>query len=200
MIKQPIVLFVSLITSACLILALSQTWLAPRITANKNKAKQHILAEAIDPHSYNNDLLHSAEALNERMTVYRASLDQKVHTILLETSTSQGYNGKITLLLTVRADQSLAGVRILQHQETPGLGDKIELKHSPWILNFTDKSLQHPRRQDWRVKKDGGVFDSWTGATITPRAVVEGVAEGLEFIQSHYDYLFTNQINLKNHE
>ena len=93
-------------------------------------------------------------------------------------------------MIGVYADGTLAGVRVLAHKETPGLGDGIDEKHSPWILAFTGKSLENPLLDRWKVKKDGGVFDQFTGATITPRAVVKATQRFLEYVQTHQDVLF----------
>jgi len=101
-----------------------------------------------------------------------------------------GYSGSIHLLIGVYADGTLAGVRVLAHRETPGLGDPIEERRSPWILSFTGKSLANPPPERWKVKKDGGVFDQFTGATVTPRAVVGAVRRFLEYVQIHHERLF----------
>jgi len=93
----------------------------------------------------------------------------------------------------VNRDGTVAGVRILLHKETPGLGDKIELKKHQWILSFNGKSLQVPVIEEWKVKKDGGVFDQFAGATITPRAVVGQVKHVLEFVAANQQTLFTDQ-------
>ncbi len=101
-----------------------------------------------------------------------------------------GYSGSIQLLIGVYADGTLAGVRVLAHRETPGLGDAIEARRSPWILSFNGKSLANPPPERWKVKKDGGVFDQFTGATVTPRAVVRAVRQFLEYVQIHHERLF----------
>jgi Na+-translocating ferredoxin:NAD+ oxidoreductase subunit G len=101
-----------------------------------------------------------------------------------------GYSGSIHLLIGVYADGTLAGVRVLAHRETPGLGDVIEERRSPWILAFAGKSLANPPPERWKVKKDGGVFDQFTGATVTPRAVVGAVRRFLEYVQIHHERLF----------
>ena len=88
-------------------------------------------------------------------------------------------------MVGIHLDGTLAGVRVLSHNETPGLGDKLELRKHPWILSFNGKSLGTPPREGWLVKKDGGEFDQFTGATITPRAVVKRVLKTLEFYQEH---------------
>ena len=101
-----------------------------------------------------------------------------------------GYNGPIELLMAVDPDENLAGVRVLKHQETPGLGDLIETRKSFWMLSFTGKSLSNPPSGDWRIRRDGGLFDQFTGATITPRAVVEAVHNGLAVVHDHRERLF----------
>ena len=100
-----------------------------------------------------------------------------------------GYSGDIRLIIGIRADGTLAGVRVTAHNETPGLGDKVELRKHPWILSFEGRSLRNPPRDQWQVKKDGGVFDQFTGATITPRAVVRKVRDTLQFYREHGDEL-----------
>lgn len=120
-------------------------------------------------------------------TFYRARLHDKVSAIILFTHTS-GYSGDIALLVAIKADGELSGVRVLSHTETPGLGDSIEQAKSDWILGFNGLSLTHPDNAGWAVKKDGGQFDAFTGATITPRAVVKGVFETLQLFKAHQDY------------
>lgn len=96
----------------------------------------------------------------------------------------RGYAGEVALLMAVDADGRVLGVRVLKHAETPGLGDKIDRAKSAWIDGFTGKSLGEPAPAQWAVKKDGGVFDAFAGATVTPRAVVRGVRAGLEFFSA----------------
>ena len=86
-------------------------------------------------------------------------------------------------------DNSIAGVRVVSHQETPGLGDKIELRKSPWILSFNGLSLENTQAKDWTVKKNGGKFDGFTGATITPRSVTHSIARTLNYHQLFIDQL-----------
>ena len=100
-----------------------------------------------------------------------------------------GYSGVIKILLGINDKGELTGVRVLSHTETPGLGDNIDLTKSNWVLSFDGKSLNNPDEKGWHVKKDGGEFDSFTGATITPRAVVKGVHEALVLFQKHQDEL-----------
>jgi H+/Na+-translocating ferredoxin:NAD+ oxidoreductase subunit G len=123
-------------------------------------------------------------------TVYRARKNGKPVAAVLTTIAPNGYNGKIKLLVGIDFNGSLTGVRVIQHKETPGLGDKIDLKKADWILNFNGLSLSNPDESRWKVKKDGGDFDQFTGATITPRAVVGAVKKALLYFNTHRDALF----------
>lgn len=123
---------------------------------------------------------------------FRARSQGKVSSIAMFAETS-GYSGTIHLLLGINANGEITGVRAISHTETPGLGDNIELSKSNWILSFNGKTLQKPNEQGWHVKKDGGDFDSFTGATITPRAVVKGVHESLVLFQKHKAYFLDEQ-------
>lgn len=150
------------------------------------------LAQVVPADHYDNDLL--AEPLQipndrgEPLTVYRGTRDSQVSALAWEIS-GQGYAGEVRLILGVDAGGNILGVRVLSHAETPGLGDKIEAGKSDWILKFDGLSLGDPPAERWGVKKDGGRFDQFSGATITPRAVVGAIKEGLEFFANHRDEL-----------
>jgi Na+-translocating ferredoxin:NAD+ oxidoreductase subunit G len=122
---------------------------------------------------------------------YRARLKGKPSAVVLESVAPDGYSGKIALILAVRANGELAGVRVVAHKETPGLGDYIELPKSPWIKGFDDKSREVYKDADWKVKKDGGKFDYMAGATITPRAVVKAVNKALIYFGENRDKLLS---------
>ena len=98
---------------------------------------------------------------------------------IIRTRTKQGYNGEISLWVGIDDRGTITGVRVIDHRETPGLGDPISLDVSDWVLGFNGKSLTSPANQFWKVKKDGGEFDQFTGATITPRAIVSAVHDTL---------------------
>lgn len=170
----------------------------PTVEANERAATLKQLNLLVDKQTYDNDLLASKQVLPaadfgsaEDVTVYRASQQGVPVAALFIVSAADGYSGKIRLAVGIRADQTLAGVRVLAHKETPGLGDKIEADKHPWILSFAEKSLQNPAPPLWAVRKDGGEFDQFTGATITPRAVVGAVKRTLEWSQHHFTSLFT---------
>lgn len=129
----------------------------------------------------------------EPVTVYRARRAGEPVAVVLSPVAPDGYSGDIRLLVGINRDGTLAGVRVTSHHETPGLGDPIEESRSDWILKFTGRSLQDPTEAQWKVKKDGGVFDQFTGATITPRAVVKAVRNALIYFQEHQDELFAPQ-------
>ncbi len=123
-------------------------------------------------------------------TVYRARLRGEPVAAIFNSIAPDGYNGKIHLLVGVYTDGNLAGVRVVKHAETPGLGDALEIRKSPWIDDFAGKSLTNPSQDRWRVKRDGGDFDQFTGATITPRAVVAAVRNTLLHYQQNADMIF----------
>jgi len=125
---------------------------------------------------------HGAPAETE---IYRATKDGKIVAVAYEYMASGGYGGPIRLMLGIAPDGKLLGVRVISHKETPGLGDKIEAAKNEWITRFTGLSLGNPPAEKWKVKKDGGQFDQFSGATITPRAVVGGIRQGLEFFATN---------------
>ncbi|MGL6160860.1 electron transport complex subunit RsxG [Microbulbifer sp.] len=117
--------------------------------------------------------------------------DGGVFAVIIPSVAPDGYSGPIALLVGVNRDGTVAGVRVTSHSETPGLGDKVDLKKSDWILSFNGQSLQNPPRDQWKVQKDGGAFDQFTGATITPRAVVNQVRTVLDFVAEHREEIFS---------
>ncbi len=169
-----------------------------QIAANEKAALLQRLHEIIPPEAYDNDLLADfAEVSNEALgtlqaqTVYLARKHGQPAGVVLSVVAPHGYNGPIKLLVGIREDGTLFGVRTVSHRETPGLGDKIELRHSNWITKFDGRSIGNPPDKGWAVKRDGGVFDQFTGATITPRAVVEAVRQALVYFSQHKKELFS---------
>jgi electron transport complex protein RnfG len=122
--------------------------------------------------------------------VYRARLRGEPVAVVFNSIAPNGYSGKIHLLVGVYFDGSVAGVRAIKHAETPGLGDAIEIQKSPWVLDFDGKSLDNLVGARWSVERDGGDFDQFTGATITPRAVVQAVKKTLLYYENNADNLF----------
>ncbi len=124
-------------------------------------------------------------ALRENTLAYRVIADGRAIGIILPAIARDAYNGDIDLLVGIRINGAISGVHVLQHRETPGLGDKIELRISDWILAFEGRSLTSTTPAAWTVQKAGGDFDQFTGATITPRAVIQKVRDALLFFQQN---------------
>ena len=139
------------------------------------------------PGQYENDLLKDTLTLNGpngEVTVYRARRAGQVEALVYKVS-GNGYAGAIDCIMGVDRTGRITGVRVIKHKETPGLGDKIEAAKNRWIFAFEGKYLGDPPLEKWAVKKDGGVFDQFAGATITPRGVVKAVKGGLEFFEKN---------------
>lgn len=174
-----------------------------RIKASERAAAQKALLQIVPLERHNNDLLvdtHEIPAefwdelgLKKGGNINLARDQGNIVAAIIPAVAPDGYSGKISMMVGVNMDGTLAGVRVLTHTETPGLGDKVDLKKSDWILGFNGKSLQQPTVERWTVKKDGGHFDAFTGATITPRAVVAAVKRTLVF----FDKIKPRLINSK---
>jgi len=152
-----------------------------------------IPADKLDNDIVNDSIVIAASSLlgtDNKSLVYRARLRGEPVAVVFNSIAPNGYSGKIYLLVGVYFDGSIAGVRAIKHAETPGLGDAIEIQKSPWIRDFDAKSLDNLTRLRWSVKSDGGVFDQFTGATITPRAVIQAVKNTLLYYEKNTDGLF----------
>ena len=110
--------------------------------------------------------------------------------VILPATARDGYSGDIRTLVGIRLDGSISGVRVVSHHETLGLGDLVDLRRSDWVRGFDNRSLTDPPPIGWNVKKNGGVFDQFTGATITPRAVIHATRRALEYAKLHKVSLF----------
>jgi electron transport complex protein RnfG len=154
---------------------------------------QATLGQVLPAELYDNDILAHRKFIEapgeetgfDRTEVYVARKNGEVTGVAFKLLALGGYSGAVTLMMGIDRDGKILGVRVIAHAETPGLGDKIETQKSNWILGFAGRSLENTPSQGWRVKKDGGDFDQFAGATVTPRAVVRGVAGGLRFFERH---------------
>jgi len=146
------------------------------------------ISQVVPKNLYDNDILADRIELSagdgQPIIVYRARRRGRVIAVAYQVS-GPGYGREILLIMGIEVNGNLLGVRVLSHGETPGLGDKIEPKKDDWILGFEGLSLKSPTPDKWTVKKDGGHFDQFAGATITPRSVVRAVKEGLEFFEAN---------------
>jgi electron transport complex protein RnfG len=173
------------ITSALLAIGNKQTY--PDIELRHMEDMKRSISQVIPPDLHTNDLLKDVlhfKTHGETKDIYLAKSDGKVKAVAFRTTT-QGYGGAIDLIIGIKRNGDITGTRILSHNETPGLGDKIEAKKDHWIFAFTGLSLKNPGESQWKVKKDGGYFDQFTGATITPRAVVKAVKTSLVFFRNN---------------
>ncbi|MEZ3184763.1 electron transport complex subunit RsxG [Pseudomonas sp. LM13] len=171
---------------------LLQQGTAERIQAAERAAQVRALGEILPAGSYDNHLLDDSVLVQDRLLGNRSPLpayvaikDGRPTAVILQAIAPDGYSGAIHLLVGIHADGRVAGVRVIGHRETPGLGDKIELAKSPWIRSFEGKSLTSPEADGWAVRKDRGEFDQFAGATITPRAVVGAVHRALQYFDAH---------------
>jgi electron transport complex protein RnfG len=186
------------------IIAVTQTLTADLITANEREFEARALYELVPESLRDNDLLETANAvelptisdtqllrLNREANWYQAQMNGDVTAVILPFVAPEGYTEPIRLIAAIDTSGTLLGVRVITHKETPGLGDQIETSKSDWIYTFNGESFDTIEPDQWQVKKDGGVFDSMTGATITPRAIVRAVARTLTFFETNREVLLT---------
>ncbi len=181
-----------------------------KIAAAEKKAAQKALSEIVLPDRHNNDMLEEtwqipeshlkALGLTAPASIHIAKQNEDAVAVVIPSTAPDGYSGDIKLIVGINVDGSIAGVRVLSHKETPGLGDKVDLNKNNWILGFNNTSLNAPDLSAWKVKKDGGAFDQFTGATITPRAVVKRVKHTLEYFTAHRDEILGSTISANENE
>lgn len=182
-----------------IILASTDSLTRDKIAESERKAAQRKLLEIIPIERHDNDLLMDVQPIPERFwaklglkkggDIHIARRDGLPIAAIIPAVTPDGYSGNIAMIVGINFDGTIAGVRVTEHRETPGLGDKVDLKKSRWILDFDDKSLVNPERDSWDVKKNGGAYDQFTGATITPRAVIHQIAQTLEYFSQDSERL-----------
>lgn len=177
----------------------------PYITENERLMLLRSLNEVVPTESYDNTILQdkltvlSPEYLGSKKAsiVYRARKLGDPIAAVLAVVAPNGYSGPIDLLVAIDYSGKITGVRVVKHRETPGLGDAIEIERSTWIESFTGKSSSNPGSAGWQVKRDGGEFDQFTGATITPRAVVAAVHRALKYFEQNRADLFISNAEIQ---
>jgi electron transport complex protein RnfG len=178
-------------------------WTKPAIEASATEEKMKLVDEVLPRTEYDNALLEDTVALpatpelglKDPTTLFRARQAGQPVALVFEAVAPDGYAGKIRLIIAMRANGEVAGVRVTQHKETPGLGDYVEIKKDknkarPWITQFNSMSLAKATDKDWKVKKDGGQIDYHAGATVTPRAVSKAVFKAVQWAEANRDRLF----------
>ncbi len=169
------------------IIAVTQVGTHARIVHNQQEARARalyeILPRSLDPklHEHLIQVDGPLLGLHQPSDAWQAVVDGQVRAVILPAIAPDGYSGDIRLLVGINADGSVAGVRALDHKETPGLGDRIDLSKSNWIDGFVGQVMNGADDPQWAVKKDGGRFDQFTGATITPRAVVNATGRAIQY-------------------
>lgn len=174
-------------------LAGTQFLTGDEIAAQRRAAEARAYNEILPPGRYDNALLDDFRLVDDRellglqqpRKLLVARLAGKAQAVIVPATAPDGYGGAIDLIVGINADGSIAGVRVVAHKETPGLGDNVEIRKSRWIEGFTGRSLGDPAPERWTVKKDGGAFDQFTGATITPRAVTAAIRRALQYFEAN---------------
>jgi electron transport complex protein RnfG len=190
-----VIIFTGLLSGAYL-------WTKPSIEASAAEEKMKLVDDVLPRSEYDNDLLNDTVSLPptaelglaDPSTLYRARKAGQAVALVFEAVAPDGYAGKVRLIMAVRANGEVAGVRVTQHKETPGLGDYVEVKKDknkarPWITQFTGMSLAQVSDKEWKVKKDGGRIDYYAGATVTPRAVTKAVLKATQWFAANRDRL-----------
>lgn len=201
-VRTAVILFAFVVVFTAL-LAAAYTFTLPAIEAAAAEEKMKLIDEVLPRSAYDNDLLKDTLTLGPApelgleaaSTAYRARRGAQTVALVFEAIAPDGYAGKIRLLIALAPDGTLHGVRVVQHKETPGLGDYIEPKKDknkarPWITQFDGLQPASSEAHDWQVKKDGGRFDAVAGATVTPRAVVKAVRKAALYVEAHRATLF----------
>ena len=180
------------------LLALVASLTRERIVSNEQAWIRQRLDALVPPATHDNDLLADSIAVtapdllgsSQPVKIYRARRNGAPVAAVLRPIAPDGYRGPIELLVAVGPDGRLIGVQVIRHQETPGLGDAFESRDVHWLERFRGRSLTDPPPQRWTVRRDGGDFDAFTGATITPRAIVKAVRNALEYYQRNSQRIF----------
>ena len=185
-------------------IAIGWTYLSTKsqIDFEVRRAEARQLLEIFPSDTHDNELVDDTFTIDaetpllgirEARQGYRARLNGDVIGVILPTTARDGYSGDIRALVGIRRDGTVAGIRVVAHRETPGLGDKVDIRKSDWVTDFNQRSLADPALPGWNVKKDGGVFDQFTGATVTPRAVILATRRALEYANLHTATLFETE-------
>lgn len=193
-------IFVAIFTG---LLSGAYLWTKPAIEASATEEKMKLVDEVLPRTEYDNALLTDTVVLpatpelglKDPTTLFRARQGGQPVALVFEAVAPDGYAGKIRLIIAMRANGEVAGVRVTQHKETPGLGDYVEIKKDknkarPWITQFNSMSLAKVADKDWKLKKDGGQIDYHAGATVTPRAVSKAVLKAVQWAEANRDRLF----------
>ncbi|MCG9657083.1 electron transport complex subunit RsxG [Vibrio mediterranei] len=184
------------------VVAVTQYLTKDQIVRQERAQLQATLNEVIPHELHDNELYASCTLVSDPalgttqpQPVYIATINNEPKAMAIESIAPDGYNGAIKIIVGMDIEGTILGTRVLAHQETPGLGDKIDLRITDWVLGFTGKQVTEDNQSQWAVRKDGGQFDSFTGATITPRAVVKAVKNTVNYVNTHRDKILNQPLN-----
>ncbi len=171
------------------------------IAANQQAWLERSLQPALSGLVFDNNVTESMITLqpphglpgSEAATIYRVYAGDRPVAALFLVTARDGYTGPIRVLVGINVNGSVTGVRVVEHRETPGLGDRIEANRSDWVLQFDGHSLHDPEPGGWAIKRDGGQFDQLTGASVTPRAVIKAIRETLQYFEANADTIFATR-------
>lgn len=180
------------------LVALTWQFTADRIETNKKEWLERSLQPALAGLFFDSSVTESMITIppphdlpgSDAAIVYRVYAGEEPVAALFVVSARDGYAGPIRLLIGVTMDGTVTGVRVLEHRETPGLGDRIETTKSDWVLQFDGRSLRDPEAAMWAIRGDGGQFDQLTGASVTPRSVIKAIRETLTWFEVNRDAVF----------
>jgi electron transport complex protein RnfG len=182
------------------LLALTYDLTHETIAQSEEKEKLKLVSQIVPASAYDNDIMKDTMRIapdpllgtKAETVVYLGRLKGQPSIAVLQAVAPDGYSGNISMIVAVRSNGEISGVRVVAHKETPGLGDYIEIARGDWITGFNGNSLEKRKDAEWKVKKDGGAFDYVAGATVTPRAVVKAVHKALQYAAQHHDELFAS--------
>ncbi|MFN1551094.1 electron transport complex subunit RsxG [Vibrio natriegens] len=183
------------------LVALTQYLTEDQIKQQERKQLLSVLNQVIPETMHDNALTQACTMVSSpelgayAMPAYIATKNGEPTAIAIESIAPDGYNGEIKVITGIDSEGKILGTRVLSQKETPGLGDKIDLRVSDWILNFTGKEVTEANWNSWRVRKDGGDFDQFTGATITPRAVVKVVRNTVNYVNNTRDEILSQPLD-----
>ena len=169
-----------------------------RIAANEQAWLEQSLQPVLSGLYFDNNVTESKLTLqlphglpgSEAAVIYRVYAENQPVAALFLVTARGGYTGPMRVLIGIDVAGSVTGVRVVEHHETPGLGDRVEASRSDWVLQFDGHSLRDPKPRGWAIKRDGGEFDQITGASVTPRAVIKAIMETLQYFDANADSVF----------
>jgi electron transport complex protein RnfG len=188
------------------LVALTWQLTAERIEANKKEWLERSLQPALAGLFFDGSVTESMITIpvphelpgSKAAIIYRVYANDEPVAALFVVSARDGYAGPIRLLIGIAMDGTVTGVRVLEHKETPGLGDKIDIRKSDWVLQFDGRSLKDPEPAKWAIKGDGGQFDQLTGASVTPRSVIKAIKETLTWFEVNRSDVFAAHAETEN--